>query len=82
MLVSTISVLANDTDADSDTLTVSSSSPASNGILTLSSDGSFTYDPNQDFNGTDVFMYSASDGTDSSNTATVTILVTAVNDPQ
>src|SRR5690606_17015902 len=38
------------------------------------------YTPNADFHGTDSFTWSASDGALSSNTATVTITVTAVND--
>src|SRR5207248_1985495 len=41
----------------------------------------FTYTPAANFNGTDSFTYKASDGTDDSNVATVTITVTAVNDP-
>ncbi len=48
--------------------------------MTLAADGSFTYTPAADFNGTDSFTYTASDGTAVSNVATVTITVTAVND--
>ena len=44
-------------------------------------DGSFTYTPAANFSGTDSFTYQASDGSSlPSNTATVTINVTAVND--
>ena len=53
---------------------------ATNGTVTLASDGSFTYTPAANFNGTDSFTYTASDGTAVSNVATVTITVTAVND--
>ena len=42
--------------------------------------GAFTYTPDANFNGTDTFTYTASDGTAVSNVATVTITVTAVND--
>src|SRR4029450_12354263 len=42
--------------------------------------GSFTYTPAANFNGTDTFTYHASDGTAQSNTATVTITVNPVND--
>ena len=71
-------VLANDTDVDGDPLTAVSwlTGPA-NGTLTLNADGSFTYTPDADFNGTDSFTYRANDGTADGNTATVTITVTA-----
>ena len=57
-------MLGNDTDPDGDTLTaaVVDSAP-SHGTLTLNADGSFTYTPAANFNGTDSFTYRASDGT-------------------
>jgi hypothetical protein len=48
--------------------------------LTLNADGSFSYTPGTNFNGTDSFTYRANDGTMSSGLATVTITVTPVND--
>jgi VCBS repeat-containing protein len=75
-------VLGNDTDPDSSTLTatlVAGSGPA-HGTLTFNQNGSFTYTPAANFNGTDAFTYRASDGTLTSNPATVTITVTASND--
>jgi Ca2+-binding RTX toxin-like protein len=51
-----------------------------NGTLTLKQDGSFTYQPDDDYNGEDSFTYKANDGTEDSNTATVTISVNALND--
>ncbi len=74
-------MLDNDTDADGDTLTAVLVDDVTNGTLTLDSDGSFIYVPNADYFGTDTFTYVANDGTDDSNTATVTITVLAVNDP-
>ena len=50
------------------------------GTLTLNANGSFTYTPNANFNGSDSFTYKASDGSAESNVATVTIAVAAVND--
>ncbi|MBA3711435.1 MAG: tandem-95 repeat protein [Pyrinomonadaceae bacterium] len=74
-------VLANDTDVDaSTTLSANLLTVPSNGSLVFSSNGSFTYTPNSNFNGPDTFTYQASDGTLTSNSATVTINVTAVND--
>jgi len=80
LFISAPGVLLNDTDADLDTLTVAASSPASNGTVILFSNGTFTYDPDPDFNGIDSFSYSVFDGNEFSNTANVTITVTSVND--
>jgi VCBS repeat-containing protein len=73
-------VLGNDTDADHDPLTAALASAPSHGTLVLNPDGSFVYTPDGDFNGTDTFTYTASDGTDGSNVGTVTITVNPVND--
>jgi VCBS repeat-containing protein len=73
-------VLANDLDADGDPLTATMVTGPANGTLTLNSDGSFVYTPNADFNGTDSFVYTASDGTVSTSDITVTINVNATND--
>jgi len=73
-------VLENDVDVDGDALTAILVDTVSNGTLTLNTDGSFTYTPDEYFNGTDSFTYLASDGTLQSELATVTITVTPVND--
>src|SRR5690606_31956273 len=73
-------VLGNDTDVENDPLTAVLDSGPANGTLTLNPDGSFTYTPKANWNGTDNFTYRASDGTANSNVATVTITVNAVND--
>ena len=52
----------------------------SHGTLTLNADGSFSYTPAADFHGTDTFTYQATDGTELSTVATVSIQVTPVND--
>ncbi len=74
-------VLANDTDAEGDPLTAQLISNASNGTVSLSGDGSFTYTPDTNYNGPDSFTYRASDATGTSNTATVNITVSPINDP-
>ena len=79
--VSAPGVLANDNDPDGDPLTATLQSAPSNGTFTLNPDGSFTYTPNADFNGTDSFTYVANDGTSDSNVATVNITINLVNDP-
>jgi VCBS repeat-containing protein len=73
-------VLDNDSDPDHDTLIAVRVSGPNHGTLTLNANGSFTYTPASNFNDSDSFTYGASDGTLTSNPATVTIRVTAVND--
>jgi Ca2+-binding RTX toxin-like protein len=68
-------VLANDTDADSDALIAELRSDAINGLLKLSSDGSFDYQ--SFFSGTDTFTYDANDGTTRSAPALASITVGA-----
>ncbi|MES2660456.1 MAG: Ig-like domain-containing protein, partial [Verrucomicrobiota bacterium] len=75
--VSAPGVLVNDTDAQSDPLTAALDVGPSHGILTLNSDGSFTYMPTTNYTGPDSFTYHASDGIVSSNIATVSITVNA-----
>ncbi|MEM8778332.1 MAG: Ig-like domain-containing protein, partial [Cyanobacteria bacterium P01_G01_bin.49] len=72
----TANVLDNDTDPDGDPLSAILDQGPSNGTLDFNEDGSFTYTPDQGFTGTDSFTYQASDGTDSSDPATVTLEVT------
>jgi CSLREA domain-containing protein len=72
-------VLSNDSDPESVPLSASLLSGTTHGTLTFSQDGSFTYQPQANFNGSDAFTYQASDGQDASP-ATVTIQVIAVND--
>ena len=74
-------VLSNDTDPDGDPLTAQLVSGPTHGTLNLNANGSFMYTPAANFNGPDTFTYEADDGTSSSPPATVTITVTAVNDP-
>ena len=62
LTVATGGVLTNDTDADHDTLTAIKVSEPSHGTLTLNPNGSFTYTPVANFNGTDSFTYKANDG--------------------
>lgn len=68
-------VLANDSDVDGDSLTVSPVSSPTHGTLTLNANGSFQYAPAPGYVGTDSFSYTVSDGLASSQ-ATVTITVT------
>ncbi len=57
-------VLANDTDPDSDPLTVFDYTQPTNGSVTVNADGSFDYTPDPGFNGADSFDYVVADGND------------------
>jgi subtilisin-like proprotein convertase family protein len=69
-------VLGNDGDASAAAL----ESGPQHGQLELDPDGSFTYTPERDFNGTDSFTYRAHGAGATSEPATVTIHVHAVDD--
>ncbi len=68
-------VLANDTDPNGLPLTALRVANPGHGTLTLNADGSFTYTPTTNFFGFDSFTYQASDGSTTSNVATVTLTV-------
>ncbi len=67
-------------DQDYDVLTHSISAQPAHGTVMLSgADGNYTYRPNPNFNGTDSFTYSVTDG-DKSASGTVELQVASVND--
>ncbi|SCB88291.1 hypothetical protein GA0061087_10033, partial [Priestia flexa] len=69
------------TDVDGNPLTYTLQTQASNGVAVVNADGTFTYTPNLNFNGTDVFTVLVSDGQGGTAVSTVTINVQPVNDP-
>ena len=77
----TIDVLANDSDLEGDALAVQPGSPsAANGAVVLNGDGTITYTPNANFNGTDTidYMVVANGLTD---VGQVAVTVSPQNDP-
>jgi hypothetical protein len=76
-----ISVLANDSIAPDagETLSVTAVTQPAHGSATFTATG-VTYTPAANYNGPDSFTYTISDGNGGSDTATVSITVTAVND--
>ena len=75
-----------DTDVDNDPLSVTAigtgNDAPSDGTATIDSGSrTITYSPADNFNGTDSFKYTVSDGKGGTNTATVTVTVNSVNDP-
>ncbi|WP_188667428.1 tandem-95 repeat protein, partial [Terasakiella brassicae] len=51
-----------------------------NGVVAFNADGTVTYEPNDDFNGTDTFTYTITDEDGETVTATVTMTVSPEND--
>ncbi|MCJ8274406.1 MAG: Ig-like domain-containing protein, partial [Psychrosphaera sp.] len=75
-----INVLANDSDIDGDSLTVTSAS-AINGIVTTLPDQTLSYLPNPNFDGNDTINYTISDNNGGFASSTVSVTVTGVNSP-
>ncbi|MGE0880867.1 MAG: Ig-like domain-containing protein, partial [Acidimicrobiia bacterium] len=75
----TIDVVANDTSTGGP-LTATLAVGAVHGTAACTAT-TCTYTPAPDFNGTDAFAYRAADSLNNSDTATVTVTVTPVNDP-
>jgi hypothetical protein len=71
----TITVLANDTDPEDDSLTPMIVAQPSNGAAAPGANRTLVYTPNAGFTGTDSFTYKVSDGQADSAPATVTITV-------
>jgi len=70
------------TDVDGDTLTYSladKGDPA-HGAVTINPDGSYSYTPAADYNGSDSFTYKVDDGHGGTATATVALTIAPVND--
>jgi len=78
VLIPVSTLLANDTDVDLDTLTVTGVSDPSNGTVALAA-GTITFTPALEFNGEAGFDYTITDGT-ATATAHVTITVGPIND--
>jgi len=74
------SVTSNDTGLGDGGIVVSLDSDVTNGTLILNSDGTYTYTPDADFNGTDSFTYQVCDADGDCDIATVIITVNSVND--
>ncbi|MDD5265141.1 MAG: Ig-like domain-containing protein, partial [Candidatus Bipolaricaulis sp.] len=75
----TVAVLANDDDADGDTLTIESLTAPVHGVA-MRAGGAVVYTPASGFSGEDAFTYTVADGNGGTDTATVTVTVIAVND--
>jgi hypothetical protein len=76
---SAIPVLANDTDVDNDTLSVSAVTQGAHGTVSIGAGNTtVTYAPNTNWSGTDTFTYTANDGHGGTAVGTVTVDVIGV----
>jgi VCBS repeat-containing protein len=80
---SAVDLLGNDTDVDSahDLLSIASVTNGLHGVAVLNGDGTVTFTPAANYNGAADFTYTVTDGTTLSAPATVTVNVSAVDDP-
>jgi VCBS repeat-containing protein len=69
------------TDIDGGSLTYAKVAGPAHGSATVNSSGSWSYQPAANYNGSDSFTYNAFDGVVNSTTATVSLTISAVNDP-
>jgi len=72
----TVDVLANDTDPEGDVQTITSLGDPLNGTVQIVG-GKVVYTPNDGFVGNDVFTYTVTDANGATDTATVSVSVTA-----
>jgi hypothetical protein len=71
----TIDVLANDSDADGDALSVSAVAQPAHGTVVINGDSTVRYTPASGFTGSDTFSYTVRDTAGATSTATVSITI-------
>lgn len=72
-------ILDNISDADDDPLTTALITDTEHGILTLDPDGTYTYEPEEGFVGTDSFTFSVADGQIDAEPIQATVTITMTN---
>ncbi|MCW7541970.1 tandem-95 repeat protein [Aquabacterium sp. A7-Y] len=68
------------TDPDGDALSYAIDTAPTNGTVVVDANGSYTYTPNANFNGSDSFTVVVTDAQGATDTITVSVTVNAVND--
>ena len=75
-----IDVLANDSDPENDPLDVTAVSNPPNGTASINGNDTIHYVPDGNYNGSDSFSYTLSDGNGGTDTANVSVTINPVND--
>ena len=75
-----VTVLVNDDDVDGDALKVTTKTNGAHGTVTCTAAGSCTYKPAANYNGSDSFTYTVSDGHGGTDVGTVRVTVQPVAD--
>ncbi len=80
--IASINVLGNDSDVEGDALSIVMFDAVTlqGGTVMQNADNTFSYTPAANFNGSDAFSYSVSDGNGGTTVAAVAISIVAVND--
>jgi len=73
--------IGNDSDPDGDGFSITSVTNGAHGTAVLNNDGTVTYTPDADYNGSDSFTYTITDTHGATGTASASVTVNAVNDP-
>jgi hypothetical protein len=73
-------VLANDSDIDGDTLTITAVGTPDEGGTAVTNGSVITYTSTAEFTGTEAFTYTVADGKGGASSATVTMTVVNIND--
>ena len=73
-------VLGNDNDPQNNPLSAILDTNVAHGTLALNADGSFSYTPANNYNGTDSFTYKVNDGFHESGLVTVVMTINPIND--
>jgi Cadherin-like domain len=80
LIVSSAQLLANDTDPDGDTLSISAVGAAVRGTVSLNAQGQVTFTPEANYHGPASFAYTVQDSEGASRSAVATLDIAAVND--
>ena len=76
-VVDSLGILSNDSDVDGDSIFANLLDSTKNGSVDLQVGGGFTYVPNQDYLGSDMFKYNLSDGLFVTDTIFVNLIITS-----
>jgi VCBS repeat-containing protein len=80
LTISPDTLLANDSDVDGSSLSITDVANATNGTVALNEDGTITFEPDSNYSGEATFTYTVDDSQGGSSSATVTLNIHPVAD--